>query len=244
MRNSLVSLVLLGASVLQLSACATPTTPPLAGGKAVPQEADHSSPSQLAKSDMDRLTDVEMRENMTSLRLLMAKLYKRNPRELKKSTALEADAWVHLVFDNRTDWRFKEINEAEGTDAIHQALRADFAGDRVLSLIVGLQTMLLRAHGGKTEFYFIDSTDPQAIYNVARNIEIAVWKLSNARDENGQLLLLTNELNDNGRNLSFEREFGKMIGRLDLFAVALAEKSQRTLTRVVQAMATALFLPF
>jgi len=75
-------------------------------------------------------------------------------------------------------------------------------------------------------------------------VEIAAWKLSNARDAQGQLYLLTNEINTNERNLSFEREFGKIIGRTDLFAIALSEKSQRLITRVAQNLATALFLPF
>ncbi|MDD2686652.1 MAG: hypothetical protein PHY62_10870 [Gallionella sp.] len=228
--------------LMTLSACAA--TAPANGGKSVPQEKDRNSLSQLVKTDMDRLADVELRENTASLRLLMLKLYKRNPRELRKSSTGEAEEWVGQVFDQRADWRFKDINELQGTDAIHQALRADFTGDRVLSLIVGLQTMLVKAHGGKSEFYFTDSIDPQSLYNVARNLEIAVWKLSNARDDYGQLLLLSNEISDSDRNLSFEREFGKMIGRLDLYAVTLAEKSERTLTRVVQTMATALFLPF
>jgi hypothetical protein len=104
--------------------------------------------------------------------------------------------------------------------------------------------MLLKAHNDKTDFYFTDSIDPQRVYNVARNIEIAVWKLSNARDENGALYLLTNEINNQEKNLSFEREFGKMIGRTELYAIALAEKSQRLISRVVQNLATALFLPF
>lgn len=228
--------------LMTLSACAT--TVPANGGKSVPQEKDRGSLSQLVKTDMDRLADVELRENTASLRVLMLKLYKRNPRELRKSSTGEAEEWVGQVFDQRTDWHFKDINELQGTDAIHQALRADFTGDRVLSLVVGLQTMLVKAHGGKSEFYFTDSIDPQSLYNVARNLEIAVWKLSNARDDYGQLLLLSNEISDSDRNLSFEREFGKMIGRLDLYAVTLAEKSERTLTRVVQTMATALFLPF
>lgn len=229
-------------SVFLLSACVS--SAPASGGKVVPQEADRSSLGQLVKMDMDRFADVEIRENTASLRLLMLKLYKRNPRELRKSSAAEAEEWVRVVFDERTDWRFREINELQGVDAIHQALRPDFTGDRVLSLVVGLQTMLIKAHGGKTEFYFTDRLDPQAIYNVARNIEITVWKLSNARDEYGQLLLLSNEINDAEHNLSFEREFGKMIGSLDLFAVTLAEKSNRAVTRVAQTMATALFFPF
>ena len=89
-----------------------------------------------------------------------------------------------------------------------------------------------------------DSLDPQKIYNVARNVEIAAWKLSNSRDVNGHLYLLTNEINATDRNLSFEREFGKMIGRTDFYAIALAEKSQRLLSRIAQSLATAVFLPF
>jgi hypothetical protein len=45
------------------------------------------------------------------------------------------------------------------------------------------------------------------------------------------------------KNLSFEREFGKMIGRTDLYAISLAEKSQRFISRVMQNLATAVFLP-
>ena len=104
--------------------------------------------------------------------------------------------------------------------------------------------MLLKAHGNKTDFYLTDTIDPQHIYNVARNIEIAAWKLSTARDAKGNLYLLTNEINDKDRNLSFEREFGKMIGRTDLYAIALAEKSQRLISRVMQSIATMAFFPF
>ena len=185
-----------------------------------------------------------MRENTDSLRLLMVKLYKRNPRELKKSTSGTIDDMVGWVFEGNHGWKFKAINELQGTDAIHLAFKPEYGGDRVLPFIVGLHTMLVKAHGGRTEFYLTDSIDPQNVYNAARNVEIAAWKLSNARDANGQLYLLTNELHDNERNLSFEREFGKVIGRLDVYAITLAEKTQRLITRVAQSLATALFLPF
>ena len=113
-----------------------------------------------------------------------------------------------------------------------------------MPFIVGLQTMLLKAHGNKKDFYLTDSINPQSIYNVARNIEIAAWKLATSRDANGHLYLLSNELNSVDRNLSFEREFGKMIGRTDLYAISLAEKSQRFISRIMQSIATAVFLPF
>lgn len=225
-----------------LAACST--TVLSKNSKPIPRKDDHNSLRQLGKTDFDHLADVEMRENTQSLRLLMVKLYKRNPRELAKSSAGSAEEMAKSVFENNSEWRFREINEAQGTDAIQQVFRADFQGDRVLSLIVGMQTMLIKAHGGKSEFYITDTIDPQNVYNAARNIEIAVWKLSNARDDKGQLYLLTNELNGNERNLSFEREFGKIIGSLDLYAITLSEKVQRTITRMVQTMASALFLPF
>jgi hypothetical protein len=237
----LPALPLLLCAVL-LAACAQN---PAAGGKhPMPQRADSNPLMQLGKSDIDRMADVEMRENSRSLRILMTKLYKRNPRELRKSTSDSAEKMVRWVFEGRQDWNFQSLGNVRGTDAIRQAFGPEFRGDRVLSLIVGMQSMLIKAHGGKSEFFMTDSIDPQNVYNAARNIEIAVWKLSNARDEAGQLYLLTNEINEAERNLSFEREFGKIIGSLDLYALTLSEKMQRTLTRVAQTLATALFLPF
>ena len=52
------------------------------------------------------------------------------------------------------------------------------------------------------------------------------------------------EMNGNNSNLSFEREFGKIIGRTDYFAYALSEKSERGITRALQSIATGIFLPF
>lgn len=240
--NIVTSLIL-----LTLSACATTSndtaTRPT---KTIPQEQDRSTINQLGKNDFDRIADVEMRENTESLSLLMVKLYKRNPHELQKSAPDTPEKMANWVFygEAQHHYQFDAIQGLKGTEAINLSFNPQFTGDRVLAFIVGLQTMLLKSHGDKTDFYFTDSLDPQHIYNVARNIEIAVWKLSNSRDASGKLYLLSNEINDKDRNLSFEREFGKMIGRTDLYATALAEKSQRLITRMMQNLATALFLPF
>ena len=235
--------LLLGCMLVVLSAC-TLNSP--VDRKTIPERSDRSSGSQLAKTDFDRMADVEISENIQSLRSLMIKLYKRNPHELAKSTSDNAEKMTTWVIDGEQQhhYQFKEIDNKQGTDAIFLAFQPDYTGDRVLPFIVGLQTMLLQAHGGKRDFYFSDTLNPQFIYNVARNIEIAAWKLANARDEKGKLYLLSNEINDKEKNLSFEREFGKMIGRTDLYAVALSEKSERMISRVIQNLATALFLPF
>jgi hypothetical protein len=232
--------------ILMLSACVTTSSnaPPVDESKQVRHLENRNSLGQLGKADLDRMADVQMQENTNSLRLLMTKLYKRNRRELKKSTSGTVDEMVAWVFEGKHEWKFKEIDNKQGTEAIQLAFNAEYQGDRVLPLIVGLQTMLIKAHGGKVDFYLMDSIDPQNVYNAARNVEIAAWKLSTARNEQGELYLLTNEINDAERNLSFEREFGKIIGRLDLYAVTLEEKSQRMISRLAQGLASMIFLPF
>lgn len=237
----LPQIFLIAFSALWISACAST---PQGKEKPVPEQRDRTTINQLGKSDFDRMADVEMRENTDSLKTLMLKLYKRNPKELKKSTSDPAEKMVEWVFEGNHDWQFETIQNKQGTDAIFLAFKPEYQGDRVLPFIVGLQTMLTIAHGGKNDFYLPDTIDPQKIYNAARNVEIAAWKLSNARDADGKLYLLTNEINETERNLSFEREFGKIVGRTDTFAIALAEKSQRFITRIVQNLATAVFLPF
>lgn len=240
--NCIICITLLS---LATASCSTIPESGKTPKKSVPQQQDRSTINQLGKSDFDRMADVEMRENSDSLRLLMLKLYKRNPSELKKSTSGPAEKMADWVFEGGAQHQYllEEVNNLQSTDALFQAFNPEYKGDRVLSLIVGLHTMLLKAHNDKTDFYLTDSIDPQRIYNVARNIEIAAWKLSNARKPDGSLYLLTNEINGNEKNLSFEREFGKIIGRTDLFAIALAEKSQRFISRTIQNLATAVFLP-
>lgn len=227
-----------------LSACAH--APPAHEGKPMPERAEKSASSQLFKTDFDRMADVEFAESTLGLKTLMLKLYKRNPKELAKSTVDNAEAMAAWVFEGDAEhqWKFKELNNTQSVEAIHLAFNQDFQGDRVLAYVVGLHTMLLKAHGGKKSFFIIDSIHPQSLYNAARNVEIAAWKISTSRNAKGELFLLTNEINSQERNLSFEREFGKIIGRTDLFAFMLAEKSQRTITRIAQSLATAAFLPF
>ena len=226
-------------------ACACSMNSPFEG-KPIPERGDRSSANQLGKNDFDRMADVELEENTQSLKNLMLKLYKRNPNQLAKSTTDNAVKMVAWVFEGELQhrWQFKEIGNKQSTEAIFLAFDTNYSGDRVLPFIVGIHTMLLKAHGNKKEFYLTDNIEPQSIYNVARNIEIAAWKLSTARDANGNLYLLSNEISDKDRNLSFEREFGKMIGRTDLYAITLAEKSQRLISRIAQSLATAVFLPF
>lgn len=205
---------------------------------------DKGSINQFGKSDFDRMADYEIRENIESLKILMIKFYKKNPNQLKKSTSDNAEKMTNWVFNGNHNWKFKRINNVQGVDALNQVFDDNFEGDRVLSLITGLYTMLIKAHGDKKEFYIFDSLDPQKIYNSSRNFEIIVWKLSSKKNNKGQPYLISNEISSSQANLSFEREFGKIIGRTDYFAFTLSEKTERAVTRVIQSFTTGIFLPF
>ena len=205
---------------------------------------DKGSFSQLTKTDFDRMADYEIKENTESLRILALKFYKKNPAELRKTTSDSPDVAVNWLFTSQHDWKFKEINDAQGIQALDQVFDESFKGDRVLSLITGLYTMLITAHDNQKEFDMFDSLDPQLIYNAARNVEVIVWRLSTKRKKNGKLFLVTNEINDDSQNLSFEREFGKIIGRTDYFAYVLSEKKERYITRAVQGTTLNILLPF
>ena len=147
------------------------------------------------------------------------------------------------IFEGRHEWKFPELQGKHGADAINLAFRDDYTGDRVLAFVAGLGSMMQTAFNDKTEFFVIDDLDPQRLYNAARNVEIAVWKLSNARMEQGDYYLLSNEPAGPVRNLSFEREFGKIIGSLDILSKIIADKENRTIVKVIQTLTSAVFLP-
>lgn len=209
------------------------------------QSVANFDPKQIGKSDIDRVADAHRREVFASVRVLAEKLYRRNPREWKKGGHASIEAALDRLLDPRSGWRLPELEGKQGTDAILLALSADYAGDRVAAFSAGIGGMLNSAFEEKTEFFMLDDLDPQKLYNSARNLEIAAWKLANARDVAGNPLLLSNEAATPAQaaNLSFEREFGKMIGNLDLLSRLIADKSNRTIARFSQSIATAVFLP-
>ncbi len=224
--------------LLLQSACASHPSSPGKG----PVSPDFKFAS-LAKTEVDQVADLHMLESMSHLRSLMEKLYRRNPREWKKTGQASLEAAVARVFDSDFKQNFPELNALRGIDALYLSFQEDFSGDRVLALVWGMSTMTLSAYNDKTDFYAWDDLDPQKLYLAARNYEIAAWKLATNRDTQGQLFLLSNEINDEVRNLSFEREFGKLIAEHDMLAKIAAGRSNRTIVRMVQNLASAIFLP-
>ena len=237
-------LALLVLSLAVAGCTSSPVFPPAApttGKRAPPTDRDFRA-ADVAKADVDAVAEVHVQECLASARLLMEKLYRRNPRELRKGNQATRDAAIARAFDPQLQFRFAELGQARGTDAILLALKPEYTGDRVFAFGVGLASMVFLSYNGKTEFYLTDTLDPQRLYNSARNIEIAAWKLANSRDAHGEPLLLSNEMVD-VPNLSFEREFGKMIAYQDAMARIAAQRTNRTIRRAIQTLATAVFLP-
>jgi len=229
-----------------LLACTASTTFPPAAPNTGKRPAPPDQPfltSDLAKGDVDLVAEVHAKESLASARLLMEKLYRRNPREWHKGNDANMDAALARAFDARSGFRFAELGRVRGTEAIVLALKPEYSGDRVFAFGVGIASTIFISYNEKTEFYLTDTYDPQKLYNSARNIEIAAWKLANARDARGEPLLLSNEIAGDARNLSFEREFGKMIAYQDVMADIAAQRTNRIIRKVVQTLATAVFLP-
>ena len=209
-----------------------------------PRTSDGSfEPGHLAKNDIDRVVEAHQREIFVTLRVLAEKLYRRNPREWRRGGDETLDAALARIFTTEHEWKFPALEGRRGTQAIQLAFRDDFRGDRVLAFISGLGSMIQTAFREKTEFFMLDDLDAQALYNAARNVEIAVWKLSSGRTPSGELYLLSNEMSGSVINLSFEREFGKVIAGLDILSKVVSSKQNRAVTKVIQSLATAVFLP-
>ena len=196
----------------------------------------------LAKSEVDRIADTNRAEVVDGLLLIADKLYKRNPKEWKKAGMASREAAVERL-RNRLYQRWPEINGLREGQAAALAFTEGYGGDRVAALVFGLLTMVDAAFEHKQEFYILDSLNEMKLYNTARNMDVAVWKLGHDRNAAGEPFLLSNELDPGNRNLSFEREFGRVMGLLDFMAKVVADRNGRGLSRLTHTVVSTIFLP-
>ena len=137
--------------------------------------------------------------------------------------------------------RFPGLTVAGGAAAL--AFSETYTGDRVAALMFGLLTMVDAAFEHKEDFYILDSLDERKLFNSARNMDVAVWKLGHDRMSTGEAYLLSNELDPGNRNLSFEREFGRVMGLLDFMARIVADRNGRGFSRLTHSVVSTIFLP-
>lgn len=202
------------------------------------------SVKDLAKGDVDNVIEIHQQEVIATLKTLTLKLYRRNPGEWRKSGFAGADEATVALFSPLSHWHLSPQKDLGWETALRAAWREDYTGDRVKALMGGLLIMHMTAFNHQTEFYLLTEVDAQKLYNAARNTEAVVWKLATARNLRGDLLLLSNGADENGvANLSFEREFGKLIGIQDTLARIIEGKSNRAIRFGMVNAASMIFLP-
>lgn len=223
-------------TLLLLSGCASQEIQRKDGNRS----ARPYSLANLAKSDVDMISELSQREAIKSLKLVAEKLYRRNPSEYRKAGMPSPEAAAARIFEHLDQGRSSPLALMNWQDNFGLAFQEGYNGDRVYAFMTAMTAMTLAAYDFKTAFFFTDQLDPQKLYNSARNIEVAVWKLSNARLANGNRVLISNSLEGDVQNLSFEREFGKLIAIQDMLALIVEDRTSRAINRVVQGL---VFLP-
>ncbi|KJK06937.1 hypothetical protein [Pseudomonas tussilaginis] len=229
---------LAGVLILCTSACSQQQ------GRDIATQLSQGNPQELFQTSVDRMATLAMRDNLRSLYLLMSKLYQRNPNQWRQSGFVDpatAERQIRQAIEQRLP--LPQLGERRDLAALSYALSPAFRGDRVGAFIYAIGSMLVTAHGGRTEFFMTDTLNPQFVSNAARNIEKATWMLSQRQDDNGVLLLFSNEISQEGTNLSFAVEFGKIVSRLDLLAQMLDERYRRIGLNYAQSLLLMNFLP-
>ena len=227
-------------TVVLLTACS---------GQAIQHKDGSSSVRQfsvkdLAKGDVDDVIEIHQKEIIGILKTLTLKLYRRNPNEWRKSGFASAEDATADLFKAVATWQATPRKELPWATTLHDLWLDDFTGDRVKALMNGLLVMHMAAFNHRTEFYLLTEMDAQKLYNAARNTEAVVWKLSTAKNARGEFVLLSNGIDANGvANLSFEREFGKLIGVQDALAKVIEDKNNRAIRFGVVNLASMVFLP-
>jgi len=225
---------------LMLVACSGVQTKP----KVVAADPDDAGVSRLAKSDINEVVELHQRAVISDLKQLMLKLYRRNPTGRHDKELRTIEESVDLFFSQPHNSGYPQWTTMTPNNIVRISLDETYQGtDRILPFIFGLRKMLMSSYDDHTEFYYLTSISEQKLYNSARNIEISAWMLAEKRNIQGELLILSDSLEHEQRNLSYQRLIGQMIATQDNLAEIIAHKSGRFIKTVVVKAASMVFLP-
>lgn len=194
------------------------------------ERAEPYGNQEWLQSGTNRIANLSLRDNLQSVRRVQTTLYRRNPREWRKSSASMEEATQRTWDAVMQGTPLPELRGATGIDAIRMAFETGpqgYQGDRVAALVVGWAAMLKQANGNTWDQTMIDGVDAENSYRTARNFEISLWLISSKTSPDGQPLLLATEISERGRNLVADRELSKVVARLDLLAAQADEKYRR-----------------
>lgn len=220
------------------------------GGCSSTRSTDRAEPyanQEWMQSGANRIANLSLRDNLQSVRRVQTTLYRRNPREWRKSAA-SMDAAIQRSWDAVLKGPdLPELKGATGIDAIRMAFDTGpqgFQGDRVAALVVGWADMLKQANGNTWDQTMLDGVNAENSFRAARNFEISLWLISSKTGPDGQPLLLATEISERGRNLVADRELSKVVARLDLLAAQADEKYRRAALDFGQNWVMGVVMPF
>ena len=211
------------------------------------QRAEPYNNQEWLQSGANRIANLSLRDNLQSVRRVQSTLYKRNPREWRKSAASMDEATQRAWDAVLKGPPLPELKGATGIDAIRMAFDTGpqgYQGDRVAALVFGWATMLKQANGDTWDQTMIDGVNAENSFRAARNFEISLWLISSKTAPDGQPLLLATEISDRGRNLVADRELSKVVARLDLLAAQADEKYRRAALDFGQNWVMGVVMPF
>jgi len=213
-------------------------------------QCNHAHALNTVVGDADTSTEIQEDQKRTSksvvakhashLRSAMINLYRLNPQELQKSASVSAEEMTQWVFEGPFGWKFDALREAQGIDALRMAFDPEFRGDRILAMTTGMQTMIINAYGGKTEFLFPDPINPQRLNMAAHNINTILSRLENA-DNNNLIESFTNGIVTDENILSTLSSIQK---DLELDAKEFAINHREAVVMDAVSFETTDFLPF
>lgn len=198
---------------------------------------------EFGQTQFDRMATVGMEQNLQDIEDMARKLYMRNPGQWRKSAPSLDAAMTRLIqeIDSRTSP--KGLEGLHDIQIVTVSVDPAYAGDRVQAFTVGLADMLLAAHNGKRRFYVTDFLNADHVYNAAHNMAVAEWLLTTRKDKAGGPILWSSQVTQGVPNLSYERLFGQIIGRLELESSLLGESMRRVGIGYVQSLLFFNFLP-
>ena len=192
----------------------------------------------LGKSDIDLVSDINIKMLRGHLQELTLKLYGRNPDELDKAPSLSFEARMAQILYHPTDISYRELDYRHSVPAIELAFDHNFRGDRIFALLLGISSMLKFSYNDLDELFLLDKLDPQKLYDSARNLEKIAWRLR-TETRRGKPLIVLGPMHGQG---SFEDTISRMTGIQDLMAEVIAAKTERILNTAVRS-ATTMLIP-
>lgn len=196
----------------------------------------------LAKSDIDLVTDQFIAKTRADVMELMVMLYDRNPDQLHVNPGMTVEGRLAQLRVHQRKLQFEELDYKQDIAAMQLAFDPAFRGDRVFALVVGLGSMLRQAYGYRSEVFLSDQLDAAVLSTSAQNVEMLWWKLKNTRKPNGQHYITTYEKQGVVDDLSFERLFSEIIVLQEMMAGIIGDSDNRTVTNAVHAVST-VFIP-